>query len=305
MPSRPILRTLATIFLIAASAVFTSAEAQNLPQTSTTGSVVTTAHVRAELVAQAPDGVAPGQPFWVGLRIEHQPEWHTYWKNSGDSGLPTELAWTLPAGIDAGEIAWPLPRKIRIGSLVNYGYEGTLLLPVPLTVSQQYRPPRVDGLGNGGAVVEVRLQAAWLVCRKECIPEEGSFALQVPVRGSTALHHADFDAALAAQPQPLAAEGAQVRVDGQRLALRVPGLPAAAQGQRLDLFPETPEVIDNDAAQGSGWPQQWQDGVWTAEVPLSPQRTDSPQTLPLVLAVRGAGAQAAAWRVVAPVDGPW
>ncbi len=53
---------------------------------------VTTERVRAELLAHAPEGVAPGKPVWVGLQLTHQPEWHTYWKNSGDSGLPTQLA---------------------------------------------------------------------------------------------------------------------------------------------------------------------------------------------------------------------
>jgi DsbC/DsbD-like thiol-disulfide interchange protein len=41
----------------------------------------------------------------------------------------------LPAGIGAGEIAWPTPKKIPIGTLANYGYEKTVLLPVPLTVA--------------------------------------------------------------------------------------------------------------------------------------------------------------------------
>ena len=64
--------------------------------------VVSTPRVRAELVAQAPQGVAPGQPLWLGLQMTHQPGWHTYWKNPGDSGLPTELTWTLPEGVDVG-----------------------------------------------------------------------------------------------------------------------------------------------------------------------------------------------------------
>jgi DsbC/DsbD-like thiol-disulfide interchange protein len=58
-----------------------------------------------------PKGVEPGKPVWVGLQITHKPEWHTYWKNSGDSGLPTVLEWTLPAGRGAGDIAWPCPKK--------------------------------------------------------------------------------------------------------------------------------------------------------------------------------------------------
>jgi DsbC/DsbD-like thiol-disulfide interchange protein len=76
-------------------------------------SIVTTERVRAELMAHAPDGLTPGKPVWVGLQLAHQPEWHTYWKNSGDSGLPTQLQWTLPPGVLAGDIDWPVPRKIR------------------------------------------------------------------------------------------------------------------------------------------------------------------------------------------------
>jgi hypothetical protein len=124
--------------LIATAAACMPAAAQLAPRT---GAVVTTPHVRAELIAHAPDGVAPGAPVWVGLQITHQPEWHTYWKNAGDSGLPTEMTWTLPAGVSTGEIAWPVPKKIPVGNLANYGYENTVLLPVPLEVSTLYKPP--------------------------------------------------------------------------------------------------------------------------------------------------------------------
>src|SRR4030095_1952778 len=148
--------------LFAALTVCLPAAAQWSPRV---GPVVTTPHVRAELTAHAPDGISPGAAIWVGLRLAHQPEWHTYWKNAGDSGLPTELVWSLPAGISHGDIAWPVPRKIPVGNLANYGYEGTVLLPVPLHVAPDFRPqPAVTG-GDG---VDVRLKASWLVCRQEC-----------------------------------------------------------------------------------------------------------------------------------------
>ena len=133
------LRTLFSRLSVAALALAAvlPAAAQLSPKASP---VVTTPHVRAELVAHAPDGVAPGAPVWVGLQITHQPEWHTYWKNAGDSGLPTELTWTLPAGLAAGDVAWPVPKKIPIGNLANYGYENTVLLPVPVTVAPDFKP---------------------------------------------------------------------------------------------------------------------------------------------------------------------
>ena len=71
-------------------------------------SVVKTDNVRAELVSEV-SAVKPGEPFWVGLRQTIRPKWHTYWKNPGDSGLPTEINWTLPAGVKADPIVWPAP----------------------------------------------------------------------------------------------------------------------------------------------------------------------------------------------------
>ena len=243
--------------------------------------MVTTPYVRAELLAHAPQGVGPGQPLWLGLSITHQPEWHTYWKNPGDSGLPTELAWTLPAGLESGEIAWPLPRKIPIGTLANYGYEGTVLLPVPVSVATTFAP------GPLASDVTIQLRASWLVCRKECIPEEGQFTLKVPIKSTTAVHGAAFEAAARAQPQPVLAGTVGVLPDshaqiaeGHVLQLRVQGLPVALRGKTLEGFPETSEVIDNAAA----WTQGWTGGVWTAQVPLSPQRSNSPSQMTMVLA---------------------
>ncbi len=255
------------------------------------GPTVKTDQVQAELVAHAPDGIQPGSTVWVGLQLTHIPEWHTYWKNPGDSGLPTELRWTLPPGITAGDIAWPLPKKFPIGHLANYGYKDTVLLPVALKVDANFQPPA------GATSLDVRLQASWLVCRKECIPQEGEFALALPLQGSTGGHAAVFAAAQAAQPQNLpAGAGQQIRIDQNALQLRIAGLPAALQGKTLEFFPETPEVIETAAA----WTQAWEGDVWTARVPISPQRSGSPEVMPVVMASAGSG-----YRAEVRVEGTW
>ncbi|MBS0292425.1 MAG: thioredoxin family protein [Proteobacteria bacterium] len=282
---------LPTLFFIAASALSMGASGQIHLKTSTSTASVQTEHVRAELVAQAPEGVGPGKPLQLGLLITHQPDWHTYWKNPGDSGLPTQLAWQLPAGMDAGEIAWPVPRKIPIGHLANYGYEGTVLLPVPVTVSPAFNP------GPLASEVTLRLKASWLVCRQECIPEEGDFTLQLPIAGTTALHAAAFDAAARSHPVPLAMkDGSGARVEGDALLLRVAGLPVALQGKTFDVFPETTGVIETAATPT----QQWEGAVWTARLPLSRERSEGPDPLPVVLAHGGQG-----WRAELPVAGGW
>ena len=280
-------RFVSTLFLLAASVLATGATAQiSLGSKPAASAVVSTDQVRAELLAWAPDGVGPGKQLWFGLQLAHQPDWHTYWKNSGDSGLPTLLDWQLPAGFNAGEIAWPTPKKISIGTLANYGYENTVLLPVPITVAA----------GFSGSQLDVKLKAAWLVCRKECIPQEGDFSLSIPVQSSTAINGRAFQAAFDASPKPLPAAGSQVEVSGQTIKVALAGLPAALHGQTLAFFPETGSVIEPAAL----WQQAWQGGLWTAQVPLSGQRTESPAVMPLVVA-RGAEA----FRIEAPVVGEW
>ena len=247
---------------------------------------MTTDQVRAELLAFAPDGVGPGKQVWVGLQIAHQPDWHTYWKNSGDSGLPTVLEFKLPAGIDPGEIAWPTPKKIPIGTLANYGYEGTVLLPVPLTVAQNFNAGQLD----------IKLKASWLVCKKECIPQEGDFALSIPAKSSTAINAAAFQAAFDASPKPLKTNSSLIEVAGNSIKISLSGLPATLTGKTLAFFPETGNVIEPAAK----WTQDWQGNVWTAQIPLSGQRTESPVAMPVVVAL-----DKTAFRIEAPVKGEW
>jgi thiol:disulfide interchange protein DsbD len=287
------------LFLIANFVLPTLGWAQNSSK-----NVVTTPQVRAEILAHAPQGVPVGQPeaaaqkqpVWVGLQLTHKPEWHTYWKNAGDSGLPTTLEWTLPPGVIAGDIAWPLPKKIPIGNLANYGYEGTVLLPVPLTITPDFKPPLT------GNTLDVKLKASWLVCRQECIPEEGEFAIQIPLKGSTAINAAAFDAALKAQPRPVMGSvggvlpDSQIQIDGKLLRFSVQGLPVELRGKTLDVFPETTEVIETAAT-----PQQaWNGAEWTASIPLAAQRLNSPSVMPVVLASNGQG-----WRAELKVLGEW
>jgi thiol:disulfide interchange protein DsbD len=271
--------------------------------------VVNTEQVRAELLVHAPEGIRAGQTFWLGLQIEHQPDWHTYWQNPGDSGLPTRLQWQLPAGLQAGDIAWPLPQKFPIGTLANYGYEGRLLLSVPVTVGADFRFPSTGPL----ALV---LQADWLVCRKECIPQEGRFSLNLASAAPQTPHAASFESAQQLSPKPMAQlqqggtwiTGGQTTVsaDGQQLSLRVHGLPASWRGQTLSAFPVTASVVHNAAVQGQDWTQKWEGAVWSAQIPVSEERGDSPKSMRWVVAVGPESApKAPAFELETPVKGTW
>ena len=145
------------------------------PALAQTGkAVVQTENVRAELLADV-SAVRPGEPFWVGLRQAIRPKWHTYWKNPGDSGLPTEIAWKLPEGVTAGPIVWPRPSLYDIGGIVNYGFQDEAVLLVQVT------PPAT--LSGTLALVA---EANWLVCEDICIPEEANLELVLPVTATGA-----------------------------------------------------------------------------------------------------------------------
>ena len=256
--------------------------------------VVDNPQVRAELVAHAPQGVGPGKTLQVGLLLQHQPHWHTYWINPGDSGLATRLEWKLPPGVTPSETQWPLPRKIAVGNLANLGYEGQALLRSTLTVSPQFKP-------QGGSF-PVRLHASWLVCNQECIPQEGDFALDLPLQGGHSTHSALFAQATAngALNGPL-----EARFEGGQLRISTTGLPPAWRGKDLAVFPETAAVFAASAlptpqAEPTSGAQRWDGPQWSGMLALSPQRNSSPTAVAVLLVL---GDQAV--RGEAEVQGPW
>jgi thiol:disulfide interchange protein/DsbC/DsbD-like thiol-disulfide interchange protein len=126
--------------------------------------------VKAELLADT-GAVVPGKPFTIGLRLRMAPGWHTYWKFSGDAGLPTEIKWNLPAGWKAGEIQWPIPLKTNDpGDIQTYGYQDEVLLMQEITP-----PANIDN-----SPVKVSADATWLVCEKICIPGSATLQLELP-----------------------------------------------------------------------------------------------------------------------------
>src|SRR5258708_8234118 len=125
-------------------------------------------HVQAELVSER-TALVPGQPITLALRLKMADGWHTYWRNPGDSGLPTTIAWKLPDGFGVGAIQWPAPRALPAGPLVNYGYEGEVLVLSGLTV-----PPDAPL----GTLYKLEAHAAWLGLTEIRIPEGPVLDLQ-------------------------------------------------------------------------------------------------------------------------------
>ncbi|MDB5369704.1 MAG: cytochrome biosis protein, partial [Roseomonas sp.] len=187
--------------------------------------------------------IAPGQPFRIGLRQRLAPGWHTYWQNPGDAGLPPEVALTLPEGAAAGGIQWPAPQRIPFGPLVNYGYEGAVLLPMAVT------PP--TGLAPGQSFT-IEARANWLVCEQVCIPEEGTFTLTLPAEATARPDPAMaplFQQAEADLPRP-SPWPARIGFQGQEGALLLEGADLSPQAvKEAFFFPTEWGVLDHAGPQ--------------------------------------------------------
>ena len=202
--------------------------------------------VAARLVAEDV-GVAPGGTVTVALEEKIAPEWHTYWKNPGDAGAPTEIEWILPAGWKAGAIQRPLPKRLPVGPLMDYGYEGTPWLLIPLTAPADAKP----------GPVTIKAKASWLVCKNICIPEDATLALNLTVGpgGHDPAVAKDFTAARAllpiASPWKLT-----YALNGEQLDMYVaaPSL-AARHPATADFFPAASGLIKNPAPQLVGYAQ--------------------------------------------------
>ena len=257
------------------------------------GSVVSTAQVQATLQVYAPNGLGAGETFWLGLQIQHQAHWHTYWRNPGDSGLATELQWQLPEGLKPGNLIWPAPQKIPVGSMANYGYEGTVLLVTPVQVAPKFKA------NEAPSDITVQLHASWLVCKQECIPQEGDFVVRVPVKGSTVMAPEAFQAALANQAQMLTGKHeAVIAEDGRTLTLKVETLPPELSSGAWTVFPQTPNVMRNNAT-----PNIQADRI---TLPISSERMDSPKRMAWLLVQGDANAPTGKqWVFETPIQGKW
>lgn len=207
------------------------------------GDRVRSERVEVSLVAESASFV-PGRDNWVGLRFKLSPDWHIYWRNPGDSGYPPSFDWTLPAGVAAGDVAWPVPARIPVGPLVNFGYAGEVLLAVPLRFPAGFK----------GGRARLALSAEWLVCREDCIPETGRFELTLPVSTTPVggEHSRRFAANRNALPASAPPPGWSVvaRVESGKVAVRVE--PAADVPQLADLvfYPFGEGLMQAAAGQG-------------------------------------------------------
>jgi DsbC/DsbD-like thiol-disulfide interchange protein len=203
---------------------------------------------RVELLTDV-SAIRAGDSFTAGIRITLVDGWHTYWINPGDAGAAPRVAWTLPEGITAGEIAWPTPSRMDVDGLVSLGYEREVTLLVPMRTSAALQDV---------AALLLRARVSVLVCKETCVPYEVVVQGRVRVADQTEPAQPTVAAALERALSQLPARDSAWRLQatdsGRELVIRVVA-PSTADGFAANpepaFFPSARGVID------LGVPMRW------------------------------------------------
>lgn len=189
--------------------------------------------------------IRAGGTLLAGIRLEMEEGWYVYWKNPGDSGIPTSVSWSLPGGYTIGELLWPWPGQFYTDSFVSYGYKEDVILFAELGAPADARP---------GDEVELSARVVWLVCKDICIPGSAQVGTKVQVSDQQPATDPSVSAVFDRQrrnlPVPLPDLQAVVREEGNRLLIDIPhdDFKGTDTG-RLVFYCEQEGVVESGAEQ--------------------------------------------------------
>ena len=126
---------------------------------------VETGHAKASLITNLQD--SQQESFYIGVRLEMQEGWHTYWENPGDSGSPFDATWEVAEGVIVENVEWPTPITIPYPPLMTFGYEGDVVFPFKV-----FRAIDSD-------LSSITVDFNFLICADICIPEKASLTLDL------------------------------------------------------------------------------------------------------------------------------
>jgi thiol:disulfide interchange protein DsbD len=123
-------------------------------------------------IASNVEQIQIGSDFYVIIKLNVDGEWDVYWKNPGDSGLPTHIEWDTPKGVEkVGGLVWQVPKRIEYSGMINYGLEGEVYL------LQKFTTDRTTKLDK----IKIKADVSWLVCKEICIPQDESVSIELAV----------------------------------------------------------------------------------------------------------------------------
>jgi DsbC/DsbD-like thiol-disulfide interchange protein/cytochrome c biogenesis protein CcdA len=200
--------------------------------------------VRIETETRSPQ---PGGKATIAFAMTPKQGWHDYWINPGDAGGPLTVEWSLPSGVTAGPLQFPVPTPLNIGGFMNHVYEAPHAIIADLTVASSV---------PAGTKLPIAVKAMWFACSDRlCVPEEARFVVDLVAGDKATASQPRFDAWRAALPSPLDRSG-RYRVSGKSFVLAVP-FPRGATTGPVYFFPETKDIFRYAAAQTARRSGDW------------------------------------------------
>ena len=199
--------------------------------------------VRVQLVSDA-SKIQAGQTFHLGLWLQHEPGYHTYWQNPGLAGIATNLKPELPPGFTTGAMIYPPPDKVKMASLNVHGFERDILVALPITAPSP--------LPAGDLTIPV--QASWMCCQRTCNPGLAQLSIRLATGEKSTPDAAwlpKLQALLAAQPPVISGwtlKATRFEKEIELMAEPPPDLP----------LPEGPQFFSSDNLICSHPLQDWQ-----------------------------------------------
>ena len=247
-------------------------------------------HITVSLVSEL-SAAAPGSPFLIGLHLQPEKGWGTYWRNPGQAGLATRVRWQLPDGWHVGHLRWPYPERITVQGVTSYGYHHDVLLLARVTPPETTAPK--DRL-------RINADASWLACKRICVPGDGHFSLTLPIGRKPVKDDSSSDLFQAARRQlPRDAGSWKSRLErhGNELSVHISApRPLFTGDARISFFP-----IESGVVSAEKPPLVKRLDAKTLTIRLAPEKHEPAaiKQLPGVLVVHDSSGSAQAYRISA------
>jgi thiol:disulfide interchange protein DsbD len=224
------------LFLLTILAICSPIWAQGIHEDLGRSEFIGAPSMQVELLSSV-QTIAPGDSFTVALRFVPEERWHFYWKNPGDTGLPTKLTWQETDSLEFSELLWPAPDRADYQGFINYGYYGETLLLTEVTTSESLQ---------AGQPLLLQAQTDWLICEEVCIPGRATLNMELDV-GQSSLASPWAEQIAQAQsliPSSLGLiQGSYTNNNGFQISAKLPD--SLASHQVVEFFPITANLVDN------------------------------------------------------------
>lgn len=128
-------------------------------------------HITSSEFVTPANSVRPGGSITTLAVIKFNAGAHSYWINNGDTGMPPDIRYVLPQGVELLETKYELPHKLAEGGIVDYVYDGKMRIVSRFKLADDFE----------GSEISIGINALLLVCDSKCVADSAKGEIVLPV----------------------------------------------------------------------------------------------------------------------------